>query len=59
MDFPLKYIGQTGQTFHTTYKEHIQAICNNNSNSVYSNHILNTGHAYDSIPNTVKVIKIE
>jgi hypothetical protein len=41
-DCPLKYIGQSGRTFHTRYKEHIQAIKNNNSNSGYSNHILNT-----------------
>jgi hypothetical protein len=26
--------------------EHIQVIRNNNSNSGYSNHILNTGYAY-------------
>jgi hypothetical protein len=59
MDCPLKYIGQTGRTFQTTYKELIQEISNNNSNSEYSNHMLNTGHAYGSIPNTMKVIKIE
>jgi chromosome condensin MukBEF complex kleisin-like MukF subunit len=33
MDCPLKYIGQTGRTFKTKYKEHIQAIRNNNGNS--------------------------
>jgi hypothetical protein len=26
LDFPLKYIGKTGRTLHTRYKEHIQAI---------------------------------
>jgi hypothetical protein len=41
------------------YKEHIQAIRKNNGNSRYSNHILNTGHAYRSITYTMKVIKIE
>jgi hypothetical protein len=50
---------QTGRTFHTRYKEHIQAIRNDNGNSAYSNHILNTGHAYGSITDTMKVIKIE
>jgi hypothetical protein len=35
------------------------AVRNNNSNSGYSNHILNTGHAYGSVTNTMKVIKIE
>jgi hypothetical protein len=43
LDCPLKYIGQTGRTFKTRYKEHIQAIRNNNGKSGYSKHILNTG----------------
>jgi hypothetical protein len=36
MDCPLKYIGQTGRTFKTRCKEHIQAIGNNNGNLGYS-----------------------
>jgi hypothetical protein len=59
MDYPLKYIGQTGQMFHTRYKEHIQAVRNNNGNSGYSNHVLNTGHTYGSATDTMKVLKIE
>jgi hypothetical protein len=47
---PLRYIGQR-------YKEHIQAIRNNNSNSGYSNHILNTGHTYGTITDTMGVIR--
>jgi hypothetical protein len=57
MDCPLKYIGQTGQTFKTRYEEHIQAIRNNNSNSGYSKHILNTGHTYGSVTDTMKALK--
>jgi hypothetical protein len=57
MDCPLKYIGQTGRTFKTRYKEHIQAIRNNNSNSGYSKHILSTGHTYGSITDTMKALK--
>jgi hypothetical protein len=59
MDCPLKYTGQTGQTFQTRYREHIQAIRNTNSNSEYSSRILNMGHAYGSIIDTMKVIEIE
>jgi hypothetical protein len=59
MDCPLKYVGQTGRTFYTRYKEHIQAIRNNNSNSGYSNHTLNTGHTYVSITDTMDIIKTE
>jgi hypothetical protein len=44
LDCPLKYIGQTGRTFNIRYNEHIHAIRKNNSNSGYSNHILNTWH---------------
>jgi hypothetical protein len=49
IDFSLKYIGKTGQTFYTTYKEHIQASRNNNGNSGYSDDIPNTGHTYGSV----------
>jgi hypothetical protein len=59
IDCSLKYIGQTVQTFYTRYKEHIETVRNNNSNSGYSNHILNTGHAYWSIADTMKIIKID
>jgi hypothetical protein len=56
LDCPLKYIGQTGRTFNIRYKEHIHAFRNNNSNSGYSNHILNTGHTYDIINDTMDVL---
>jgi hypothetical protein len=57
LDCPLKYIGQRGRAVHTRYKEHILAIKNNNSNSGYSNHILNTGHKYGLITDTMDIIK--
>jgi hypothetical protein len=56
---PTKYIGQMGQTFQTRYREHTQAIRNNYGNSGYSSHILNTGHTYGSITDTMKVVKVE
>jgi hypothetical protein len=49
MDCPLKYMGQTDQTFYIRYKEHNCAVKNNSDNVGYSKHILNTGHACDSI----------
>jgi hypothetical protein len=52
LDCPLKHVGQIGRTFSALYKEHIQVIRKNNSNSGYSNHILNTGHTYDSKADT-------
>jgi hypothetical protein len=59
MSCPTKYIGQTGRPFNIRYKEHIRDTKNNNSNSGYSNHILNTGHSYGNITDTMEIIKIE
>jgi hypothetical protein len=56
LDCPLKYIGQTGRAFNIRYKEHIHDIRSNNSNSGYSNHILNTGHTYGTVTFTMEVI---
>jgi hypothetical protein len=38
------------------YKEHVQAIRNNNSNSGYSSHILNTGYKYGTITDAMAII---
>jgi hypothetical protein len=43
------YIGQTGRTFKTRYKEHLQAISNNRTETGYSRHILDSGHTYGNI----------
>jgi hypothetical protein len=61
LDCPLKYIEQTGRTFYTTrmYEKHIQAIRNENSNWGYSSHILNTGHTYGTIINTMDIIRTQ
>jgi hypothetical protein len=58
LDCPLKYTRHTGRTFHTQYKKHIQASRNNTSNSGYSSHILNTGHTYGTVTDTVDIIRI-
>jgi hypothetical protein len=55
--YTLKYTGQTGRTFDTRYKKHIQAIRNNHSNSRYSNHILNILHKYDTITDRLDFIR--
>jgi hypothetical protein len=58
LDCPLKYIGPTGRTFNTRYKEHIHDIRSNNSNTGYSNHILNPGHTYGTITDTMEIITL-
>jgi hypothetical protein len=42
----LQYIGQTGRSFLTRYKERIRAIKYNKDSSGFAQHILNTGHSY-------------
>jgi hypothetical protein len=58
-DCPLQYIGQTGRSFNTRYKEHARAIKYNKETSGYARHILNSGHSYGSIDDTMGIIKIE
>jgi hypothetical protein len=58
MDCPMEYVGQTGRTFNTRYKEHICDIRSNNSSIRYSSHILNTGHTCCTVEDTMKIIKI-
>jgi hypothetical protein len=52
----LKYIGQTCRNFRTCYKEHIQAIHTNTTTSRYAQHILDTGHAYGTIEDTLSIL---
>jgi hypothetical protein len=56
LDCPLQYVRQTGRTFNTRYKDHIHDIRGNNSNTGYSNHILNTRHTYRTITDTMEII---
>jgi hypothetical protein len=53
------YIGQTGRKFHIRYKEHIRDIRSNRDNTGYSNHILNTGHTYDTLEDKMQVVNIQ
>jgi hypothetical protein len=56
---PRKYIGQTGQTFKTRYKEHIRDIKNNGQYSKFVQHIIEKGHKYSMIEKTMKILHIE
>jgi predicted GIY-YIG superfamily endonuclease len=58
-DCPKKYIGQTGRKFETRFKEHIRDIRNNGQNSRFAQHILDTGHEYETIEKTMKILHIE
>jgi hypothetical protein len=56
IESPKKYIGQTGRTFNIRYTEYIHDIMSNNGNTGYSNHIINTGHTYGTITDTMEII---
>jgi hypothetical protein len=58
-DCPGSYIGQTGRSFRIRYKEHIQDIRSNKSKTAFSQHILNTGHAYDTMKKTTKILNLQ
>jgi hypothetical protein len=52
----LKYIGQTGRSFRKRHKEHIHAIRTNATSSKYAQHILDTGHTYGPIEDTLNIL---
>jgi hypothetical protein len=58
-DCPLQYIGKTGRSFNTRFKEHIRAIKYNRETSGYAKHILRSGHSYGNIKDTMDIIKVE
>lgn len=56
------YIGQTGRSFRTRFKEHIQALKSQNLTSQKSNfaeHLLNSGHNYKNINENLKILDLE
>lgn len=55
------YIGQTGRSFKSRFKEHIQALKSNNRTSMKSNfaeHLLSTNHNYTNLKNNMKILKV-
>jgi hypothetical protein len=53
---PCRYIGQTGWTFKTRVKEHIRDIKNNGQYPKCAQHVIDTGHKYDTMENTMKIL---
>jgi len=52
------YIGQTGRTTDTRYKEHVRYIRSNNPQSAYALHILNNRHEYGTKEQIMELIKV-
>jgi hypothetical protein len=59
MDCPRQYVGQTDRNFKTRYKEHIRDIRDNKSTSGYVQHILDTGHAFGNMDDSMEIVKIQ
>jgi hypothetical protein len=53
----MKYTGQMGRTFKACFKEPIQDISTNKSNSKFAQHIPDTGHTYKT-DQTMKILHI-
>ena len=50
------YIGQTGRSFQTRYKEHITAITKGYNTSTYAEHITNANHTYNNINTDMEIL---
>jgi hypothetical protein len=53
------YIGQTGRSFKTRFKEHVSDIVNNRSKTGYSHHILSKGHERAHDINELEILEIQ
>jgi hypothetical protein len=58
-DCQLKYVGQTNISFRMRFKEHIQAVRTNISNSKFAKHILDAQHTYDTTEEKMNILHIE
>jgi hypothetical protein len=50
---------QTGRTFKTRCREHIQALKANKQSSKYAQHILGTGHSYRTVQGPMDILHLK
>jgi hypothetical protein len=55
----MKYIRQTRCTFKAHFEEHIRDTRTNRHNLKYAQHMLDTGHAYNTMDQTMKILHID
>ena len=53
----MRYIGQTGRSFFTRYREHYHDFKYNNRASKYAQHLLENKHSIDPIHNTMEILR--
>jgi len=54
----MAYVGQTSRGLRQRHQEHIRYIRLSNPQSAYAQHILNNGHEYGPIDNTMSLLKL-
>jgi hypothetical protein len=54
-----KYVGQTGRSFHTRFKEHKGDFDNNNNKSLFAKHLLEEGHSLQPIDSCMKILEYQ
>jgi hypothetical protein len=52
-----KYVGQTGRSFHTRYKEHKGDFDNNYHKSLFAKHLLEEGHSMQPMESCMKILE--
>jgi len=58
-DCPCFYIGQTGRSFSTRFKEHTKALTQRYINSNYAEHLINNNHNYTNIETNMHILHIQ
>ena len=53
------YVGQTGQDLYTRFNEHKRSFRYNSQHSKYAQHLIEHGHAFGNIHNTMEVLQFQ
>jgi hypothetical protein len=53
------YAGQTGRDFYTRFNEHKQSFRYNSQHSKYAQHLIEHGHAFSNIHNTMEILQFQ
>ena len=54
----MRYVGQTGRSFHTRYKEHYRDYKYNKKSSKYAQHLIGNRHSIGSINDTMEILHV-
>jgi len=57
-DCQMEYIGQTGQSFRTSFQEHYREFKHNNAKSKFTTHLLENQHSIEKINDIVEILHI-